>query len=75
MLVIKGEKRQEKAEQDENRYMSERTYGSFQRSFSLPEGINTDKISAEFSNGVLTITLPKTAEAQKQQKKIEVKVA
>jgi HSP20 family protein len=75
MLVIKGEKRQEKEEKDKNRYMSERAYGSFQRGFSLPEGVDRGKIAAEFSRGVLTITLPKTAEAQKQQKKIDVKAA
>lgn len=73
MLVLKGEKRQEREEKDKNRYLSERCYGAFQRSFALPEGIDRDAIVAEFSKGVLTLTLPKTAEAQKQQKKIEVK--
>lgn len=73
VLVIKGEKQQEKEEKDKNYYMSERSYGSFQRSFRLPEGVDQEKIAAGFAKGVLTITLPKTAEAQKQQKKIEVK--
>jgi HSP20 family protein len=73
MLVLKGEKRQEREEKEKNRYLSERSYGSFQRSFALPEGIDRDKITAEFSKGVLTLTLPKTPEVQKQQKKIEVK--
>lgn len=73
MLVIKGEKRQEKEEKDKNYYLSERSYGQFQRSFSLPTGIDRDKIAAEFAKGVLTLTLPKSAEAQQQQKKIEVK--
>lgn len=73
-LSIKGEKRQEKEEKDKNHYLSERSYGSFTRSFNLPEGVDTDKIVAEFSKGVLTVTLPKTAEAQKQ-KKIDVKAA
>lgn len=75
MLVLKGEKRQEREEKEKNRYLAERTYGAFQRSFMLPEGIDHDKISAEFSKGVLTLTLPKTPSAQKQQKKIEVKAA
>jgi len=75
MLVLKGEKKQEKEEKNKNYYLSERSYGSFQRSFALPESIDQSKIAAEFSKGVLTITLPKTAEAQKQQKKIEVKAA
>ena len=74
-LVIKGEKRQEKEEKDKNRYVSERSYGSFTRSFSLPDGVDRDNIAADFSKGVLTITLPKSAQAQKQQKKIEVKAA
>lgn len=73
MLVIKGEKRQEKEEKNKNYYLSERSYGQFQRSFSLPAGIDRDKIAAEFAKGVLTLTLPKSVEAQQQQKKIEVK--
>jgi len=74
-LVLKGEKRQEKEEKDKNYHFSERSYGSFQRSFQLPLSIDRDKVAADFSNGVLTISLPKTAEAQKPQKKIEVKTA
>lgn len=75
LLVIKGEKRQERDDKGKNRYISERSYGSFVRSFSLPDGVDRDQISADFSKGVLTITLPKTADAQEQQKKIEVKAA
>jgi HSP20 family protein len=75
MLTLKGEKSFEKDEKDKNRYMSERAYGSFQRSFALPDGIDRDKIAADLSKGVLTVTLPKTSEAQKQQKKIEVRTA
>ena len=74
-LIIKGEKRQETEEKKENYYLCERSFGSFQRSFSLPAGVDRDKISAELAKGVLTIALPKTAEAQQQQKKIEVKAA
>jgi HSP20 family protein len=75
MLTLKGEKHHEKEEKDKNHYLSERAYGSFQRSFAFPESVNRDKITADLSKGVLTITLPKTAEAQKPQKKIEVKAA
>jgi HSP20 family protein len=75
LLVLKGEKRHEKEEKEKNYYVSERSYGSFQRSFSIPEAVDREKIAAQFSKGVLTITLPKTPEAQKQQKKIEVKAA
>jgi HSP20 family protein len=74
MLVLKGEKRQEKEQKDENYYFSERAYGTFQRSFELPASVDRDKITADFVKGVLTITLPKTATASKQ-KKIEVKSA
>ena len=75
MLTLKGEKHYEKEEKDKNRYLSERAYGSFQRSFALPESVDRDKITADLSRGVLTIILPKTAEAQRPQKKIEVKAA
>jgi HSP20 family protein len=73
-LVLKGEKRQEKEEKDKNYYFSERAYGSFRRAFELPASVDHTKIAADFSKGVLTITLPKTPDAQKQ-KKIEVKSA
>jgi HSP20 family protein len=73
MLLLKGEKHQEREEKEKNRYLSERSYGAFQRSFTLPDGIDRDKIAAEFSKGVLTLMLPKTQDAQRQQKKIEVK--
>jgi len=72
-LVLKGEKRQEKEEKDTNYHFSERSYGSFQRSFQLPSSVDRDKVAADFSKGVLTITLPKTAEAQKPVKKIAVR--
>jgi HSP20 family protein len=75
VIVLKGEKRQEREEKEENRYLSERSYGAFQRTFALPDGVDRDKIGAEFAKGVLTVTLPKTAGAQKQQKRIEVKAA
>jgi HSP20 family protein len=74
-LSLKGEKRQEKEQKEKNFYLSERSYGSFQRTFVVPEGVDRDKIAADFSKGVLTITLPKTAKATQQQKKIEVKSA
>lgn len=73
MLTLKGEKRYEKEEKD--RHMSERAYGSFQRSFTLPDVIERENIAADLSKGVLTITLPKSAEAQKPEKKVEIQVA
>ncbi|HXJ00702.1 MAG TPA: Hsp20/alpha crystallin family protein [Micropepsaceae bacterium] len=74
-LTIKGEKKEEKEEKARGYYVSERHYGSFTRSFRVPEGIDADKIEAHFRNGVLTIALPKTAEAQAQEKKITIKAA
>jgi HSP20 family protein len=72
-LTIKGEKRQEREEKEKNYYLSERSYGEFQRAFILPEGVDREKIGAAFTNGVLTVTLPKTQ--QMPPKKIEVKGA
>jgi HSP20 family protein len=72
-LVIKGEKQEEKEEKKKDYYLHERSFGSFERSFPLPEGVDREKIEASFKNGVLTVTLPKTAEAQKAEKKITVK--
>lgn len=74
-LTIKGEKKAEKAETDKNYYLSERSYGLFRRSFMLPDGIDRDRIGADFAKGVLTVTLPKTAEVKPEAKKIEVKAA
>jgi len=75
VLTIKGEKREEKKEKNKDYYLSERSFGSFQRSFQVPSGVDTDKIDASFKNGVLMVTLPKSAEAQKGEKKITVKAA
>jgi HSP20 family protein len=71
-LTIKGEKKEEKEEKKKDYYLSERRYGSFQRSFQVPDGIDTDKIEANFEKGVLKIALPKTAQARSQEKKIPI---
>lgn len=75
VLTIKGEKQDEKEEKKKDYYMRERSYGSFERSFEVPASVATDKIEATFKKGVLTVTLPKKAEAQTSAKKIEVKAA
>jgi HSP20 family protein len=72
-LTIKGEKKEEKEEKKKDYYLSERRFGSFQRSFRVPEGVDADKIDASFKNGVLTVVLPKSVEAQKREKKIAIK--
>jgi HSP20 family protein len=74
-LTIKGEKKEEKEERQKDYYLSERRYGSFTRSFQVPDGVDTAKIEANFSKGVLTLKLPKTAEAQKAEKTIAIKAS
>lgn len=72
LLTIKGEKKQEKEEKEENYHLVERSYGSFTRSIRLPSQVQSDKIDATYKNGVLKITLPKTEEAKKKEIKIKV---
>ncbi len=72
MLTIKGEKKEEKEEKKKDYYLSERRYGSFQRSFQTPEGIDPDKIEASFEKGVLKVKLPKTAKAQTEERTIAI---
>jgi HSP20 family protein len=74
-LTIKGEKQEEKEEKKKDYYLHERRFGSFERSFRVPEGVDTNKIEATFKKGVLTVMLPKKPEAQKPEKKIEIKAA
>ena len=75
MLTIKGEKTEEKEERNKDYYVSERRFGSFSRSFQMPPSVDTGKIEAHFSKGILTVELPKSAEAVKNEKTIEVKAA
>lgn len=75
MLTISGEKREERQEneKDRNYHYSERRFGSFRRVIQLPQHIDRDKIEAQFKNGVLNVTLPKSRDAMQRQRKIEVK--
>jgi len=75
VLTVKGEKQEEREEKKKDYYLNERNFGSFQRSFQVPDGVDADKIEASFKKGVLTVTLPKSAESQKAAKKITVKAA
>ena len=63
-LYLKGERKFEKESKKENYHRIERTYGSFMRSFALPTSVDADKVSAEYKDGVLTLTLPKKEEAK-----------
>jgi HSP20 family protein len=74
-LIIKGEKQGKREEKGKEYYLRERNFGSFKRSFTVPETVDTDKIEASFKSGVLTLILPKNPEAQKPAKKVEVKAA
>jgi HSP20 family protein len=66
VLTLAGEKKETKEEADEKRrfHLFERFYGEFRRTFTLPRAVNADKVTAAFENGVLTIRMPKTAEAK-----------
>jgi HSP20 family protein len=75
VLSIKGEKKQDKEEKGENFYVSERSYGSFERSLRLPETIDEAKVEAKFDKGVLKIMAAKKPEAMKAERKIEIKKA
>ena len=73
ILTIRGEKKAEKEQKEKNYRLIERSYGSFERSLELPEGINADAIKASIDKGVLKVVVPKPVPAQ--AKKIEVKSA
>ena len=72
-IAIRGEKKTDKEEKKEGYQYSERSYGSFYRLVPIPAEVQVGKASAEFSKGVLTVTLPKSPEAQAKRKKIEIK--
>ncbi len=72
-LTIKGERRQEKSVAKEHYHRVERCYGAFSRSFSLPNAIDSEKVRAEYRDGVLTVTLPLREEAKPRQIKVDVK--
>jgi HSP20 family protein len=75
MMTIKGEKSSEKVEDEDDYHLRERSYGSFQRAFRVPDNVDTDNIQATFDKGVLRVTLPKSAAAIEKERKIEVKAA
>lgn len=72
ILTVRGEKKRENERKESNFHRVERSYGSFQRSFTLPTTVRADKIDATYKEGLLTITLPKAEEAK--PKAIDVKV-
>ena len=72
VLTLRGERKHEHEEKEDGYFRTERSYGSFERSFALPEAADEEKIKASFNDGILTVTLPKGEVAKPKQ--IEVKV-
>ena len=73
VLTISGERKVEEERKDEEFYRVESVYGKFERSFTLPEDVDADKIEAEAKDGVLTVKIPKAQVVEKAPKKIEIK--
>jgi HSP20 family protein len=71
-LTIKGEKKKEEEIKEENYYRAERSYGSFIRTVELPAEVHTDKVKANFKNGVLEVRMPKTEAAKAKEIKVKV---
>jgi HSP20 family protein len=71
-LTIRGEKKEETEDSGKDYYRMERRFGAFYRTLSLPAEVDESKVDARFKKGVLTIRLPKSAEAQKQRRKIQI---
>ncbi len=71
-ITISGEKKKEEKVEKKNYFRMERSYGSFTRSFRLPAEIQTDKVKANFKDGILEIRAPKTEEAKQKEKKIQI---
>jgi HSP20 family protein len=72
MLTVRGERSFSHEVKEDNYLRIERSYGSFSRSFGLPNTVNTEAIKAEYKNGVLTVEMPKRAESKPKQVKINV---
>ncbi len=71
-LYLKGERKFEKEVNEQNYHRVERSYGTFTRSFALPNSIDSDRVSAEYKDGILTLTMPKKEEAKPKTIKINV---
>lgn len=75
VLTIKGEKKHEREEKKDNYYLAERSFGTFERSLRMPDGVDEAKVEAHFDKGVLRIVAPKKPEAVKSERQIEIKKA
>ena len=74
-LYLKGERKFEKEVKEQNYHRVERSYGTFTRTFSLPNSVDADKVAANYKDGVLTLTMPKKEEAKPKTIKINVSKA
>ena len=72
MITVKGERKQQKEDKNEKYHRTESFYGSFERSFSLPDNVNADAICCESKDGILTVHIPKTEALQKKPVQITV---
>jgi HSP20 family protein len=72
-LTVKGERKTEEHKKEKGYFYSERQYGSFQRSVELPTEVESDKVAANYKDGVLELTLPKSEKAKPKQIKVDVK--
>jgi HSP20 family protein len=73
VLTLRGDKKQEEKYREGSYQICERSYGAFERSFTLPRSVDVEKIRADFENGILTVHLPKLEEAKGRKIQIEVK--
>jgi len=72
-LVVYGEKHAERTEEDKSYFLTERSFGSFQRSFRLPSHTDAEGIKASFNDGVLTVQIPRAKDAENSSRRIEIK--
>lgn len=72
VLMLQGERRQEREEKGKRFHRIERTFGRFQRSFTLPSSVDESKVTASFKDGVLNVIVPKTTQAPPQSKEIKI---
>lgn len=73
VLTVKGEKRKQNEKKGENYHRVERSYGLFQRSFTLPSSVDSEKIDAAYDNGILSVSIPKLEEAKPKEIQVTIK--
>jgi HSP20 family protein len=72
VLTLRGEKEEERKQENGKKFLYERSYGAFRRSFTFPRIVDAEKINATFKDGLLTVTLPKTAQAKAKGRQIPI---